>query len=91
MSLTRAGERSAGVGATIQASPAFQTCPSETATGGGGGSAEQFAMDRDPVDLKDNLIHKLLASVRSARRLIDDHDTEFGDQIKRMLEMIPIS
>ena len=41
-------------------------------------------MDRDLVDLKDNLIHRLCAAVRSALalKLVDDHAIEIGDQVK---------
>ena len=39
-------------------------------------------MDSDLVDLKDNLIHRLRVSVRSAKKLVDDHAIKIGDQVK---------
>ena len=80
MPVTRAGERAAGVGA-LEAPPAFQTGSSDTAAAGGS-AEQQAAMDRDLVDLKDNLIHRLCAAVRSALKLVDDHAIEIGDQVK---------
>ena len=83
MPVTRAGERAAGVGA-LKAPPAFQTGSSDTAAAGGS-AEQQSAMDRDLVDLKDNLIHRLFAAVRSALnalKLVDDHAIEIGDQVK---------
>ena len=77
MPVTRAGERAAGVGA-LEAPPAFQTGSSDTAAAGGS-AEQQSAMDRDLVDLKDNLIHRLCAAVRSALnalKLVDDLQLE---------------
>ena len=82
MPVTRAGERLAG-SEGIQPPPGFQTGltePGESAVTGGA-SADQATMDRDPIGLKDSLILKLRASVKSARKLIDNHILEVQDHI----------
>ena len=77
------GKRLAGVGA-IQATFGSQTGPPEepAAAATGGETADLNTMDRDPVGLKDNLILKLRASVKTSRKLFDDHILEIGDHIE---------